>query len=775
MKTSLSRRRFIGGVANSIATVTVLSGLGSSPVFGASVGARRRILLSPNSPLPVKTAAAELARHSGASVVEQLHSGAISAGDIVLVVGTEIERNREAAAKLAGIDANREWELVLALNDGLVIAGREPRNVCRAALGWIAHPGRETNRLSTYELTDRLTMWDNTMNQMYRFSKGFDRRSHFREIARLGFTGVEINRYADAGYHVRHRRFPGDSYAWYMSYAPALDAFVESSLIKGLYAAAELNANLDDLRDGAALAREFGLEPGFVCYEPRGVNEAIFDRHPELRGSRIDHPGRSLQPRYALDIAHPRVLEHYAESIKLIMREVPELRYFNFWTQDSGSGLPFASKLYFGPNGSYLARTKTMGELAHDFTKTLLDAGRSVNPKFEVIMQVGWEYTEAERKMITAALPKGATFSHSFGGSLFKTPARAAAGDSLENLLVDDRAASIEPYLAMVTSSGHDPEPIIGVQTPRPLLEKWTRLRATGARRMMAYDGIVCPSQSPYNVNQELLAELMRGATPKLPEMLQTLAMDWCEGDHEAARALVEAWNAGNDALEAWPKLNWYHGGVGRTQGRWLTRPLVPDMSKLDARERGAWERCLFPLEWDIARLNISFEGGIRFFEDEEFARVIKASDEKVIPLLAQAVETLGQAFAKSRKRVLEDQRDRYRGMLLCMRTDRNVFELQLASNDFLLNKGDRAASRMRIKAAINAEIENAKAWIAALTESRTNFFRIAESEETPFVFFTPAEDMKRKLDVMPKHIDDEPGPFLRDLVEPKRRKGAFM
>lgn len=267
----------------------------------------------------------------------------------------------------------------------------------------------------------------------------------------------------------------------------------------------------------------------------------------------------------------------------------------------------------------------------------------------------------------------------------------------------------------------------------------------------------------------------MRGTVPNLTEFLQGLAMKWCDGDREASQALGAAWTAGNDALEAWPKLNWYHGGVGRTQGRWLTRPLVPDMSKLDASEREAWERCLFPLERDIARLNISFEGGVRFFEDAEFARVVEASDGKVIPLLAQAVETLDRAFARSRKRVLEDQRDRYRGMLLCMRTDRNLFELQLASNEYLLNKVARDANRARIKAAIEAEIENTKAWITALTESRTNFFRIAEKEETPFVYLTPVEDMKRKLAVIPKHIDDEPGPILRDLVEPRRRKRAFM
>src|SRR5688572_468768 len=319
------------------------------------------IFLPVSAPLPCQTAAAELARHTAAKVGVPSGDPTLRAGDVAFAVGDEITRWPWAAARVAADVRAGEWELVAEQNGAWIFAGSSPRNVCRAVLGWIAHPERETNRLSRYPVRERFTMWDNSMNQMYRFAQGFDRRSHLREIARLGFNGVEVNRYADGGYHVKHRKFPKDSYAWYMSYAPALDAFVTSDLTREFYSADELKRNLDDLREAVQLARQYGLQPGFVCYEPRGVNEAIFERYPELRGSRIDHPGRSLQPRYALDIANPRVLAHYAESLTNLMREVPDLRYFNFWTQDSGSGLPFASKLYFGPNGSYLARTKTMG------------------------------------------------------------------------------------------------------------------------------------------------------------------------------------------------------------------------------------------------------------------------------------------------------------------------------------------------------------------------------------------------------------------------------
>jgi hypothetical protein len=745
------------------------SSLGSVASVPSEGGTFARVVVPPDATLPVRTAASELAAHTSAQVVTS-GTAEIPARSIVLATGEATWRIAFLAERFPDRPVTPDWTLVAANGSGLVIAGATPAATCRAALRWIEDPVGESNRISTYSPTERFTMWDNTMNQMYRGSRGFDRRNHFREIARLGFTGVEINRYAGHGYHVAHRRFAHDSYAWYMSYAPALDAFFESSLTAGLYEPEELAANLADLREAAQLAREFGLLPGFVCYEPRAVNEAIFERYPELRGSRVDHPGRSLQPRYALDIAHPRVLAHYAELVTRLLEEVPELRYFNFWTQDSGSGLPFARRLYAGPNGSHLARTKTLAEIAHDFVATLVNAGRHRNPAFEVVMEAGWEYTVAEHEAIAAVLPRGATLSYPVGGSLLDAPCEGY----LATFFAADRAAGLEPYVNLVAFSGHDLEPVIGVPAPRLLYDRWRKLKAAGARRVMIMEGIASPPQSAFNVNQELFAELLRSDVPDLTAFLQALAARWTHGSASSVDALVAAWSLGSDALAAWPKINWYHGGVGRTQGRWLTRPLVPDITRLDARERSAWERCLFPLPWDIARANVSFEGGVRFFEDADFERVIAASDATILPLLAKAIALLDRELAATGHRVVEDQRDRYRGARLCLRSDRNLFELQLATNRYLLGQGDTDGARAIVRAAIVAEIENTRDWIESLQTSRTPFFRCAEVDETPFLFATPLEDFTLKLDVMQRHLDDEPGPFLPDLREPRRRKLAF-
>ena len=290
-KAHLSRRNFIRRSAGAFSAMAALPASVSSG-FAEPPQKFKKIYLPPDAPLPVKTAAAELAAGTGAMVVEQKHKGKVHSGEIILAVGDGVSAYKEAAALLPDPSAHREWELVTRASGGLLIAGTTPRNVCRAALGWMENPARETDRLSVYRFTERVTMWDNALNQMYRFSEGFDRRRHIREIARLGHTGIEINRYADpGGWFVRNRKFEHDSYVWYMSYAPALDAFVESSLTKGLYPKEDLSANLADMVAGVEIAREYGLMPSFMCYEPRAVNEKIFDRYPGLRGSRVERSG----------------------------------------------------------------------------------------------------------------------------------------------------------------------------------------------------------------------------------------------------------------------------------------------------------------------------------------------------------------------------------------------------------------------------------------------------------------------------------------------------
>ena len=157
--------------------------------------------------------------------------------------------------------------------------------------------------------------------------------------------------------------------------------------------------------------------------------------------------------------------------------------------------------------------------------------------------------------------------------------------------------------------------------------------------------GIVSPPGCPFNINHEIYSELIREqGIQDLNELLLAKAKQWCENDERLAELLVKAWLSGEQALQSWPILGWYQPGPITTQGRLLTRPLVPDFSRLEDSEREAFERGVFTLEWDIGRLNISFEGGIRIFKDEQMAWAVKQFDKAMLPQLELKAESDGKA-----------------------------------------------------------------------------------------------------------------------------------
>jgi hypothetical protein len=73
------------------------------------------------------------------------------------------------------------------------------------------------------------------------------------------------------------------------------------------------------------------------------------------------------------------------------------------------------------------------------------------------------------------------------------------------------------------------------------------------------------------------------------------------------------------------------------------------------------------------------------------------------------------------------------------------------------------------LRKAIEADIANTTDWIRVLTESKTNFFHITSKSETPFMYKTPIEDLQLKLEVTRAHINDDPGPYLKELTETNR------
>ena len=79
---------------------------------------------------------------------------------------------------------------------------------------------------------------------------------------------------------------------------------------------------------------------------------------------------------------------------------------------------------------------------------------------------------------------------------------------------------------------------------------------------------------------------------------------------------------------------------------------------------------------------------------------------------------------------------------------------------------GKPEENRKLLGLAIQAEIENTENWLHLLKASKVNFFRVTYEQETPFNYKTPIEDFELKLSAMKAHVNDDPGPYLKELFE---------
>ena len=60
----------------------------------------------------------------------------------------------------------------------------------------------------------------------------------------------------------------------------------------------------------------------------------------------MDHPFAAIAPAYTATLSHPLIRWHYAQLMRTVMKEVPELGYLYLSTNDSGSEFEYVSTLY---------------------------------------------------------------------------------------------------------------------------------------------------------------------------------------------------------------------------------------------------------------------------------------------------------------------------------------------------------------------------------------------------------------------------------------------
>ncbi|MFP4441531.1 MAG: hypothetical protein ACLFST_00270 [Spirochaetia bacterium] len=632
-------------------------------------------------------------------------------------------------------------------------------------------------------------VYDSFLNQYARSVEDFDKEAYIREYAISGCSHIEANGLA---YHVPFERGPkGELLHRFYTYCPALDQFTASFLNKGIYDSDYLQANMNHLKENAALAGKYGLRAGLLCFEPRSVPDELLERFPHLRGARVDHPIRSFKPRYNLSTAHPVVLEHYGEMVQNLLNEVPELDYLSIWSNDSGAGFEYTDSLYVGRNGGgYVTRewkgdeaiTEAAGKNIVRFMKTLRDSGRTVNPRFRVTLRfepfakeqvyIWEELGDGFGVEAASLLAKGweSAYAHPVYPDMEKTYTNDIIDTALfnsfspeERKYIDDleqKGSSADFYFNPGSFWNH--EPLLGIPFPRLVHEKLSAVHAQGVKNFAIAGGTSQRDWVPYDINRETIRHFQFDPDLNFDRFLIKQAGEWIGQD--MAADLVTLWELFDQSFRFYPipvKIYstwsvWY---------RLLIRPLIPDIEAVPEAERKYYEEFLLATSHNRNRIDLRYDVGFELTTVNRADAAVGGMEENLFPSLDRIgnhLEGMKQkASREHEKKAVRDSKERYRAVACWYRNQYNTARWIAGVHGYLeaQEEKDREKRLQQLKDMMKDEIRNTRELIDLIENAESKIMIFSEKGETTFIYYRNnfTGQLRQKIRLTELHMDDLP------------------
>ena len=748
----------------------------------------KRIQITPSGPLVEWTVAGEIRNVlAPAAEIVRLPGMTASPGALRVAVHDGSAKEKKIHPALGGKDRwmmariNKEGGIELLVSNPHLLYGL----FCLANEEWGSRDAREfaNGKTAFPAFPEMRPVYDLFLIQHARTVRGFNREEYFKNMARLGFSYAEVNGLA---FPVPFETGPkGELLHRFYTYCPSLDQFVTSKLNKGIYDSDYLQANLNNLKTNAAFAEKYGLTPGIVCFEPRSVPDELLQRYPVLRGARVDHPMRSFRPRFNLSIAHPVVREHYAEMMENLMHEVPHLGYMSVWSNDSGAGFEYTSSLYVGRNGGgYVVRewlgAKDIAQAAAlnlvRFLRVLRDAGRNVNPKFRTLIRLEpfWEEHDHIWAQLEDGLDVEVSSLQTKGWDLsYKHPKYEEVPQIHGTALYHKFVKKEQPLMKELQKKGSNTdvyftptiiwnhEPLIGVPFPGLVHDKLKDMAAQGVVTPCYQGGATPRSFAPYNINEELVRAFQIDPGLTLATFLRSKAAGWAgEG---FADDLVKVWMLSDEAFRSFPIPIWIYAGWS-VWYRLFVRPIVPNIEAVPENERTYYEDFLLATTHNRTRVDFRYDVGFDLIQPSRAWKALKRMEEDLFPAMDKALQLLAGMLLRAKddraRGCVQDQYDRMRALKCWYRTQRSVTAWVAGVHTYIESKDTKVKKDCRrlLHDMVLEEIENTKDLLNLWETSTTNWMIVSDVGETTFIYYkNMGELMKRKIQLMAGHEDDEP------------------
>ncbi len=598
----------------------------------------------------------------------------------------------------------------------------------------------------------RLEGGDNYLANPKRVAAGYDAERSVRELARLGFSHVPVN--ALAKDMPAEQGPPGEIYYRFYYFSPDLDQFVETPLNAGAYSPEYLEANLTLLKENARLAVKYGLTPGLNISSPRSVPDVVLEKYPYLRGARVDHPFRSYRPRYTLTLSHPAVRWHYAELMRRLMREVPELGYIYLWTNDSGSGFEYTASLYAGRNGgAYLVRewksheaiAKAAAENVLRYFRTLRDAAAETRPDFRLLFNL-FSFSN-EEEFILDGLSEGL--------DLWIAP------KELDDSPRGRRLKSLPAKGSQIfTTTRLQNNFLLGIPSPWLAADEVRGLTAAGFDKAQV---TVDPAPlAPYDINRDVLRALNFDPAADVDAIVSAAAARLV--GRSGAPALVKAWRLCDTAVRGFPPIGLYgDNNWGFPWYRLLVRPFAPDIERIPEAERAYYEKYMTVTFNNPNLVDLGTDILWTLMTRDQADAVVAQADQRTWKPLDEAIGVLKDSVQSAKgdaREVFVDQLDRLRALRCYFRTLRNTAAWVAGVHGYIETKdpAERDRRLTLVRAMVDDEVGNARALAALFEASKTRFMPIDPTGETFNMYGTNLPELiRRKVALMEKHRNDEP------------------
>lgn len=582
-----------------------------------------------------------------------------------------------------------------------------------------------------------------------------DIEASMQEMARIGSARVVVNELA---LPFGHDRGPeGEVYYRFYDYLPDLDQFVETKFNQGTYEPEHLEANLNSLKRLARLADKYGLIPGMEIANPRSAPESLLKRYPFLRGARVDHPFRCFEPRYTLTLAHPAVRWHYAELLRTILREAPELGFISTLINDSGAGFEFTSSLYPGRNGGpYIIKewqpdadiAKAAAKNVIRYYRLLRDVAHETNPDFRIVTAM--RNIAEESGIITSGIDDGI--------DLRMVSQRADVDSAGWKEQLEEARQKNSDFVG--NAQARASEFVLGVPCPWLVHKRLSDPRREGFSRVDVY--LDPPYLVPHSVNRDVIRGFQLDPSRNIDDIVAQSAR--LQVGSELAGTLMDIWKLVDTAAQAAPCHGLY-GGAGFTWYRFWARPMVPDIGAIPEADRRYYEKHFLSHFNNPHNVDLAADMLWQIMSPEECDESLQRFDVDVWEPLDKAIALAGQAVDQAANETTQhglfvDLHDRLVAYRCYAMTLRNICAWIAGMHGYLQadSETEKQFRLAMVKEMVASELANTKALLALWESSVVDFMPLNAYGETMHDYgINFGEVLQKKIALMEQYGDRLP------------------